>query len=100
VPYLTADYMQGDASHECFSQIARPELYGTLLKWYNGQWVQMDTRSAARDDNLRIARHPRYHCASLSVWRNWRHFVDAWTKDRFGTWYHASSDKGDQWRCG
>jgi hypothetical protein len=100
VPYKAAGYAQGDASHECYQQIQRHELYGQLFKWYSGQWYQMVTSLSAANGPQKIATHPRYQCVNNSVWRNWLHRATAYTKDRFGTWWAASRDTQNQFQCG
>jgi hypothetical protein len=109
-PYRAAGLAQGDASHECYQAIQRHELYGQLLKWYcysdsrGCQWVQMVTDFAAKgvpNAAQKIATHPRYDCVKLDVERYWRHRADAYTQDRFGTWYGPDvRDHQDRFQCG
>jgi hypothetical protein len=99
VPYRAAGYAQADATHECYSNITRHELYGQLKKWYDGQWVNMETGFSWHDGPGKIETHPRYRCVKLDVWRNWRHVASSYT-NLYGTWYAASKEHEDQFQCG
>jgi len=94
--YKSAGYAQGDAAQDCWDpNTQRSELYGTLYKYYSGNWYQMVTRSAAKNGTGSISVHPRWDCVPNSPRRSWNFTANGYAEIG-GTWYasptHSSSE--------